>query len=131
MRSIEFQAGAEQGALARTVLLARAQRGYAFLEQKFPGWRDDFDVKTLDIELIETCALAQAGGESDFYLTLDQLGLTEERAVWLGFFIDEDDDVRRTELYDILAMVWLELLSGMNVPEPLAYGDVERLLEPA
>ncbi|MGW6602877.1 hypothetical protein [Streptomyces sp. NPDC055036] len=73
---------------------ARVLKGAALLGEKKPGWLDQIDLDTLDIQDDECCVTAQLSGESDWCTGLHQLGLTEGDTgtyVAHGFNAESDD----------------------------------------
>ncbi len=60
-----------------------AAKGLAFLEAKYPGCTDKFNLETLDISDRDHCALAQASGRS-YGVAKHELDLLEVKAIEYG-----------------------------------------------
>ena len=72
---------------------ARAAAGAAFLDGQVPGWAGQVDLATLDLADSCDCVLGQLGGS--FQDTVEDLHLSQDDAVDLGFTIPPDESYHR------------------------------------
>jgi hypothetical protein len=95
-------------------------RGVWFLDEHVPGWEDQIDLDTLDLNSTERCVLAQLwlaqhprtrarGHAYDRMLTL--LKLPEEVALSLGFLAEDTDTYDGDlALYERLTKAWKRVI---------------------
>jgi len=90
-------------------------RGMALLDERRPGWREEIDPGSLDLEDDSMCVLGQLYGVDDFIDGLDAVGLSMYQPIEHGFDIGNDD---LPELYAVLTAEWRQALT-----QPAGGGD--------
>ncbi len=110
MNTAFIPAGAQEAA-ARTDLLAKARRGFAFMDRSAPGWKEMVDLDELDIGHACGCILGQVHPEQDFNETVKRLRMTTATQVSYGLFVDEQPDIQNWK-YDLLTDIWHDLITG-------------------
>lgn len=115
---------------AHAELASRVQRGAQFLDETYPGWRENVNLDTLNVALGDACVLAQVTGVDELWLgsfeiALRRAHLTVTEAVGYGFYVhgsaDQADVILR---YRLLTDLWrIEVRRGLRVeakPQPAA-----------
>lgn len=81
---------------------ARAAAGAEFLDGQVPGWAGRVSLATLNLHDGCRCVLGQLGG--DYFRMRDDLHLSQDATVELGFALNTDDEDDRADWED-----WAEL----------------------
>lgn len=92
----------------------RISAGLAFMDERYPGWRNRINPDTLDVADPCNCILAQATGR-DYNEVVPELGLRAMAASRLGIFVidnspGEEPSPAALAEYDVLTAGWLEAL---------------------
>ncbi|MGW2513634.1 hypothetical protein ACWC0A_30420 [Streptomyces scopuliridis] len=89
---------------------ARVLKGAALLDEKKPGWVDQIDLETLDVQSSSRCVTAQLSGHHDFTVGRAQLGLSIDTYASYGFNAPSEEPRRRTA-YVTLNQLWRDLIT--------------------
>lgn len=125
----QFIPTATQEAAVRIDLLAKARRGFAFMDRTSPGWKEMVDLDELDIGHACGCILGQVHPEQDFNETVKRLRMSTATQVSYGLFVDEEEDIQSWK-YDLLTDIWHDLITGAipATDEPSAGAATHELL---
>jgi hypothetical protein len=74
---------------------ARAAAGAAFLDGQIPGWARQIELATLNLQSECSCVLGQLGG--NYFHMRDDLHLSQDATVELGFALNTDDEDDRAD----------------------------------
>lgn len=86
-----------------------AEKGLAFLENRYPGCIEKIDLETLDMSNRRNCALAQASGLA-YGRAADENNLSEQDQAKYGFFSDATTWAGENKQYSRLTAAYKELI---------------------
>jgi hypothetical protein len=105
----------------------RVAAGAALLDEKIPGWRDEINIKTLDLVSFRQCILGQLFGH--YRDGLEALDVSPEGAFGratdvlgrpYGFYpSDKDSYAEEAEELKLLTVAWTHKIQGGAIDDPV------------